>query len=50
MFGITYANIISILITLMFIILVLHERKNPKKLPIVLCLISIVLTIISFVI
>jgi len=46
----TIANIVNIIIiTILFIILVISERNNPKKLPIILCGISIVLTILSFV-
>ena len=45
----TIANIVNIVITILFIILVISERNNPKKLPIILCGISIVLTILSFV-
>ncbi len=46
---ITLTNIINVIITCLFIILVISERNNPKKLPIILCGISIVLTILSFV-
>lgn len=46
---ITLTNIINAIITCLFIILVISERDNPKKLPIVLCTISILLTILSFV-
>lgn len=46
---ITLTNIINVIITCLFIILVIPERDNPKKLPIVLCTISILLTILSFV-
>ena len=46
---ITLTNIINVIITYLFIILVISERNNPKKLPIILCGISIVLTILSFV-
>nr|DAZ11365.1 MAG TPA: hypothetical protein [Caudoviricetes sp.] len=45
----TIANIVNIIITILFIILVISERDNPKKLPIALCTISILLTILSFV-
>lgn len=43
-------NMINIIITCFFIILVISERDNSKKLPRILCIISIVLTIINFVI
>lgn len=46
---ITLTNIINVIITCLFIILIISERNNPKKLPIILCGISIVLTILSFV-
>lgn len=46
---ITLTNIINVIITCLFIILVISERNNPKKLPIILCGISIVLTFLSFV-
>lgn len=46
---ITLTNIINVIITCLFIILVISERNNPKKLSIILCGISIVLTILSFV-
>ena len=46
---ITLTNIINVIITCLFIILVISERDNPKKLTIVLCTISILLTILSFV-
>ena len=46
---ITLTNIINVIMTCLFIILVISERNNPKKLPIILCGISIVLTILSFV-
>ena len=46
---ITLTNIINVIITCLFIILVISERDSPKKLPIVLCTISILLTILSFV-
>ena len=39
----------SAIVLVLFIILVISERNNPKKLPIILCGISIVLTILSFV-
>ena len=33
---ITLTNIINVIITCLFIILVISERNNPKKLPIIL--------------